>query len=100
MFDPKELGYYSYSPLCIQNIFGSQESLVVYKVVYMITIMALLIVTSISYAAIVVHAHKVSNAVQQESANQVRAFKFLTLKSFRSVHGDQTTTKVKTPRAN
>ena len=86
IFDPEELGYYSYSPLCIQNIFGGQKSLVVYKVVYMINIMAFLIVTSISYAAIVFHAHKVSNAVQHKSSNQVLAFKFLTLKSFRSVN--------------
>ena len=72
IFDPEELGYYSYSPLCIQKIYGSQESLVVYKVVYMITIMALLVVTGISYARIVLYSYLVSKAVQEKASNQVK----------------------------
>jgi len=31
MFDPQELGYYSYSSLCIHNIYSHQESLLVYR---------------------------------------------------------------------
>ena len=74
MFEPKELGYYSYSPHCIQNIYGSQESLVVYKVIYMAAIFALLFATSISYGSIVYHAFKVSREAQRVASNQVTQF--------------------------
>ena len=34
IFDGTELGYYSYSPLCIHNIYGFQTSLAWYKMLY------------------------------------------------------------------
>ena len=71
LFDPEELGYYSYSPLCIHNIYGTQASLVVYKVVYMSVILALLIATTISYITIVRNAYKTSRMAQRGAANQV-----------------------------
>ena len=71
LFDPTELGYYSYSPLCIHNIYGTQSSLVVYKVVYMSVIVALLIATTISYITIVCNVYRTSKLAQQGAANQV-----------------------------
>ena len=71
LFDPEELGYYSYSPLCIHNIYGTQASLVVYKVVYMSVIVALLIATTISYITIVCNVYRTSQMAQQGAANQV-----------------------------
>ena len=70
LFDPEELGYYSYSPLCIHNIYGSQASLVVYKVVYMSVIVTFLIATTISYITIVRNAYRTSQMAQQGAANQ------------------------------
>ena len=71
LFDPTELGYYSYSPLCIHNIYGTQSSLVVYKVVYMSVIVALLIATTISYITIVCNVYRTSKMAQRGAANQV-----------------------------
>ena len=84
MFDPEELGYYSYSPLCIQNIFGHQDSLVWYKVVYILVIITVLVLTSVSYAAIVFHTFKVSNAVQQGASNKVTTLRVVS-NSFKNV---------------
>ena len=72
IFKPKELGYYSFSPLCIQNIYGVQASLVWYKVIYMVCIVLLLTVVSISYIFIVHHAFTVSKKAQRSSANRVK----------------------------
>ena len=71
LFDPTELGYYSYSPLCIHNIYGTQASLVVYKVVYMSVIVALLIATTISYITLVCNVYRTSKMAQRGAANQV-----------------------------
>ena len=71
LFNPEELGYYSYSPLCIHNIYGTQASLAVYKVVYMSVIVTLLIATTISYITIVSKVYKTSQMAQQGAANQV-----------------------------
>ena len=58
IFDPVELGYYSYSPLCIQNFYGIQPSLFWYKTTYIVIICVLLQVVSISYIFIVHHTHR------------------------------------------
>jgi len=71
IFSPVELGYYSYSPLCIQNFYGIQPSLFLYKMTYMIVIVSLLLVVSVSYVVIVWHTHKVSKNAQQNANNQV-----------------------------
>jgi len=71
IYDHKELGYYSYSPLCIQNIYGVQSSLFWYKIVYMASIGLLLAVVGISYIFIVYHAYKTSRNAQQGAGNQV-----------------------------
>ena len=71
LFDPEELGYYSYSPLCIHNIYGTQASLVVYKMVYMSVIVTLLIATTISYITIICKVYRTSQMAQQGAANQV-----------------------------
>ena len=71
LFNPEELGYYSYSPLCIHNIYGTHASLVVYKLVYMSFIVALLIATTISYITLVCNVYKTSQMAQQGAANQV-----------------------------
>ena len=71
IFDPEELGYYGYSPLCIQNIYGIQSSLVWYKIIYMTSIGLLLALVSISYIFILYHAFKTSKNAQQGAANQI-----------------------------
>ena len=71
LFNPEELGYYSYSPLCIHNIYGTQASLVVYKAVYITFIVTLLIATTISYITLVCSVYKTSRMAQQGAANQV-----------------------------
>jgi len=43
MFEPIELGYYSYSSLCIHNIFGVQESFFWYRVAYIMSISGFLL---------------------------------------------------------
>ena len=71
LFNPEELGYYSYSPLCIHNIYGTQSSLVVYKLIYMSVIVALLVATTISYITIVRNVYRTSQMAQQGAANEV-----------------------------
>ena len=72
MFDPQELGYYSYSSLCIHNIYSHQNSLLIYRIPYMIIITTLLAATSTSYISIVRHANKISRNVNQMAANRNR----------------------------
>ena len=69
MFTPRELGYYSYSSLCIQNMYGHQESLLEYRIGYMACLILLIAVASISYASIVFHAYKTSKNANQMAAN-------------------------------
>ena len=73
MFDPKELGYYSYSALCIHNIYSQQESLLIYRIPYMIATTILLVATSTSYISIIMHAYKTSRNVNQMAANAIPA---------------------------
>ena len=63
IFDPIELGFYSFSSLCIQRIYGTQESLIWYKVIYVSCIVLLLTAVSVSYILIVSHALKSSRTV-------------------------------------
>ena len=72
MFEAEELGYYSYSSLCIQNIYGSQESLLHYKIFYMTCLACLLLSVSASYIVIVTHSYKTSANVNQLAANEAR----------------------------
>ena len=70
MFVPDvELGYYSYSSLCIHNIYSHQQSLLVYRIPYIIAIVILVAITSASYIGIVRHAYKTSSNVNQMAAN-------------------------------
>ena len=69
MFTPRELGYYSYSSLCIQNMYGHQESLLEYKIGYMACLILLIAVASISYVSIVFYAYKTSKNANQMAAN-------------------------------
>ena len=71
MFDPIELGYYSYSPLCLHRIYGEQDSLIWYKIIYMSCIALLLAAVSVSYILIVYYAFKSSCAVQDKPDNPV-----------------------------
>ena len=73
MFVPDvELGYYSYSSLCIHNIYSHQRSLLVYRIPYIIAIVILVAITSASYIGIVRHAYKTSSNVNQMAANANR----------------------------
>ena len=69
MFEPEELGYYSFSSLCIHNMYGSQTSLVGYKVGYMLCISTLLVVVTTAYISIVIHAHITSRNINQMAVN-------------------------------
>ena len=73
MFDPQELSYYSYSALCIHNIYSHQDALMIYMIPYMISIVIILTATSASYISIVRHAYKLSRNVNQLAANGNRA---------------------------
>ena len=61
IFEPIELGYYSYSPLCIQNIFRLQNSLMLYKITYMTCIAVLVAIVSVSYFPIVFESWRSSS---------------------------------------
>ena len=69
MFDPQELGYYSYSALCIHNIYSQQKSLLIYRIPYMIATTILLAAIITSYISIIMHAYKTSHEVNQMAAN-------------------------------
>ena len=56
MFDVSEIGYYGNTPLCISNIFKTQESYKPYKLAYCIVLSALLIAVSAAYVIIVCKA--------------------------------------------
>ena len=73
MFDPQELGYYSYSSLCIPNMYHSQDSLLDYKIGYMAFIMVLLILASASYISIVIHARRSARNVNKMAANAAQS---------------------------
>ena len=72
MFNPVEIGYYSYSSLCIHNIFGTQESFLWYQVMYMVLIALLLLVVSISYTIIVYNAFKISRTLRLNLNNPIK----------------------------
>jgi len=71
IFEGTELGYYSYSPLCIHNIYGFQTSLAWYKMLYITKVVLLLTVVSISYIFIMWHAYRVSKKAQRSASNTV-----------------------------
>ena len=48
IFDPTEVGYYDYSPLCIQNFYGMKPGLFLYKVAYLTITSALLVLLTAS----------------------------------------------------
>ena len=68
MFSTRELGYYSYSSLCIQNMYGHQESLLEYKIGYMACLILLIAVVSTSYISIVCHAFRTARNANQMAA--------------------------------
>jgi len=69
IFNPEELGYYSYSSLCIQNIYGNLDSLVEYKIAYMVCVAIFLILVSASYIAIVVSAYRSAHRMNRMAAH-------------------------------
>ena len=71
MFSTRELGYYSYSSLCIQNMYGHQESLLEYKIGYMACLILLIAVVSSSYISIVCHAYRTARNANQMAANPI-----------------------------
>ena len=52
-FRYSELSFYSWSPVCIQDLYGYRESLKAYKVCYITFIVIALICLTISYVKIV-----------------------------------------------
>ena len=49
MFAYTELSYYSWSPVCVQDQFGIQQSLLFYKIGYMLCITGILLMVTVSY---------------------------------------------------
>ena len=81
IFDPVELGYYSYSPLCIYNIYGFQKTLFWYKVVYMISITLLLLIAGLSYIMLAQHTRRSGKIAgnDQESRNTQLSIKVMVI---------------------
>ncbi|KAL5247148.1 hypothetical protein ACHWQZ_G019119 [Mnemiopsis leidyi] len=56
IFDVSDIGYYGNTPLCVSNIFKTQESYKPYKMAYCIILSMLLIAVSLAYVTIVCRA--------------------------------------------
>ncbi|KAL5247585.1 hypothetical protein ACHWQZ_G019454 [Mnemiopsis leidyi] len=52
-FRYKELSFYSWSPVCVQDLYGHRESLKVYKAIYIVCIVVVLLILTVSYVKIV-----------------------------------------------
>ena len=52
IFDYKELSFYSWSPVCVQDMYGFREPLKVYKIVYITVISAILMSMTFCYIII------------------------------------------------
>ena len=52
-FEYSELSFYSWSPVCVQDLFGYRDSLKEYKAIYITCIVIVLICLSVSYVKIV-----------------------------------------------
>ena len=63
MFVASELSYYSWSPVCVQDLFGIQESLLFYKIGYMVCLGAILLAIAVSYFKILYHFLKSQSEV-------------------------------------
>ena len=70
IFDVDELSYYSYSPICVHDLFGTQKSLVIYKFGYITIISIMLCVVSVCYIMILRQFLKSQNAVRGIQQNQ------------------------------
>jgi hypothetical protein len=70
IFDIMEIGYYGNTGLCIHNIFKSQESYEVYKVLYCLTIVLLLSIVSATYIQIILKQRRSIRAVAPDAATR------------------------------
>ena len=57
-FGYRELSFYSWSPVCVQDLYVYRDSLKVYKGVYIIFIVLVMIILTVSYAKIIQLFHK------------------------------------------
>ena len=53
IFDIIEIGYYGNTRLCVHNVFKEQESYIIYKLSYLITVSLLLVIVTLTYIIIV-----------------------------------------------
>ena len=70
IFDIMEIGYYGNTGLCIHNIFKSQGSYEVYKVLYCLAIVLLLSIVSATYIQILLKQRKSIRAVAPDAATR------------------------------
>lgn len=70
-FDFIDIGYYGSNPLCISNIFKTQDNFQPYKIGYCVTIISLLIAVSLAYIGIVVLTRKSRQAANAAGDHHV-----------------------------
>jgi len=70
IFDVTEISYYGNTGLCAHNIFKSQESYEVYKILYCTVLMILLSIISTAYIKIIVQQRNLNEVVAPNAANE------------------------------
>ena len=70
IFDVTEISYYGNTGLCVHNIFKSQESYEVYKILYCTVLMILLSIISTAYIKIIVQQRNLNEVVAPNAANE------------------------------
>ena len=65
IFTPIELGFYSYSPLCVPNMYLFQASIYWYQVIYMVIITTLLAPVTLSF--IYVNCYKLNETIEVQA---------------------------------
>ena len=70
IFDVIEVSYYGNTGLCVPNIFKSQESYKVYKILYCVALLVLLVIISTAYIKIILKQRKSNKAVVPGAAGQ------------------------------
>ena len=68
IFDVTEISYYGNTGLCVHNIFKSQESYEVYKILYCVALLVLLSIISTAYIKIILKQRRSSNKVAARNA--------------------------------
>ena len=70
IFDISEISYYGNTGLCIHNIFKSQPSYEIYKIIYCIVLLALLSVVCTTYIKIVLKQRRSAQAVNADGPGE------------------------------